>query len=67
MSAPPSSSLTLMVCGGPGAWPSPGASGRNSLGLGGFVGLVLVLGIMGCRAAKASPHLLGARCISQAA
>ena len=33
----------------------------------GYIGLVLVLDITGCRAAKSSPHLLGARCISQAA
>ena len=40
---------------------------RNSLGFGGVVGLVFLLDSTGCRATKAGPHLLGARCISLAA
>ena len=47
-------------------WPPPGACGRNSLGFVGFVRSVFVLDIIGRRAAKASMHSFGVRCMSRA-
>ena len=66
MSRPPSSSLTLMDCAGPGSVTLAQGTWEEFALVCWFVGLVLVLDIMRCRAAKASPHLLGAPCIHQA-